>query len=39
MSRVLLGNDVLLREHLSELQGKRLGLVANVASVTGDLKA
>jgi len=37
MSRVLLGNEVLLREHLSELQGKRLGLVANVASVTGDL--
>jgi len=37
MSRVLLGNDVLLREHLSEIQGKRLGLVANVASVTGDL--
>jgi len=37
MSRVLLGNDVLLREHLSEIQGKRLGLVANTASVTGDL--
>jgi len=37
MSRVLLGNEVLLREHLTELQGKRLGLVANVASVTGDL--
>lgn len=37
MSRVLLGNDVLLREHLSEVQGKRLGLVANTASVTGDL--
>jgi len=37
MSRVLLGNDVLLREHLNEIQGKRLGLVANVASVTGDL--
>jgi len=37
MSRVLLGNEVLLREHLSEIQGKRLGLVANTASVTGDL--
>jgi uncharacterized protein YbbC (DUF1343 family) len=37
MNRVLLGNEVLLREHLSEIQEKRLGLVANVASVTGDL--
>lgn len=36
MSGVLLGNEVLLREHLDELQGKRLGLVANAASVTGD---
>lgn len=38
MSRVLLGNDVLLREHLSEIQGKRVGLVANSSSVTGDLE-
>ena len=38
MSRVLLGIEVLLREHLDEIQGKRLGLVANVASVTGDLE-
>jgi uncharacterized protein YbbC (DUF1343 family) len=32
---MLLGNEVLLRDHLREIQGKRLGLVANTASVTG----
>lgn len=37
MSHVLLGNEVLIRDHLKEVQGKRLGLVANTASVTGEL--